>query len=80
MVLLMNNLLPNFQGGVLPQGDYQMTFAALRSSHLVRGGGSPEVGQWDISWRSYLVDNLEIMVRQLWEVGIDHIFIDGSFA
>jgi hypothetical protein len=35
---------------------------------------------WDTGWRAGLVDNLEIMVRQLWEVEVDRIFIDGSFV
>ena len=35
---------------------------------------------WDVPWRSHLVDNLEILVGQLWRVGITEIFIDGSFA
>jgi hypothetical protein len=26
------------------------------------------------------VDNLAVLVAQLWQVGIDRIFIDGSFA
>ena len=26
------------------------------------------------------VDNLAVLVRQLWEVGIDRIFVDGSFV
>ena len=30
--------------------------------------------------RRQLVDNLEILVKQLWKVGITEIFIDGSFV
>ena len=26
------------------------------------------------------MDNFEVLVRQLWQVGVDSIFIDGSFA
>lgn len=76
----MNNILPNFQDGVLPQGDYKMTLPELRASHLVSGCGVLKTGQWDTAWRKHLVDNLEIMVRQLWSVGINNIFIDGSFV
>ena len=27
-----------------------------------------------------LVDNLEVLTRQLWQVGIDEVYADGSFA
>lgn len=73
-------MLPAFDvHGMLPAGDYELTLEQLRASHLVVGaiGGSPD---WDGSWRAALVDNLEIMVRQLWSVGVTEIFIDGSFA
>ncbi len=35
---------------------------------------------WDRPWRARLVDNLEIMVLQLWQVGVTSIWIDGSFV
>ncbi len=46
---------------------------------LVEG---PESGypDWDAGWRLKLVENLEVMVGQLWEVGITEIFVDGSFV
>jgi hypothetical protein len=72
--------LPSFTAkGVLPPGDYPMTLAELRDSFLVSGEGvgSPA---WDVAWRRQLVDNLEIVVRQLFEVGIERVFIDGSFV
>jgi hypothetical protein len=28
----------------------------------------------------HLVDNLEILTRQLWQVGIREVYADGSFA
>jgi hypothetical protein len=76
----MNDILPNFQEGVLPQGDYKLTIDQLRKSHLVYGHGDSSVEQWDTDWRSHLVDNLEIMVQQLWSLDINRIFIDGSFV
>lgn len=65
--------------GLLPAFDIPATFENLRASHLVTGDG---VGSksWDRKWRAYLVDNLEVLVNQLWRVGIDQIFIDGSFV
>jgi len=72
--------LPAFTGdGLLPVGDYQMTLEELHQSHLVsgRGVGSPN---WDAVWRLRLVINLETLVEQLWRVGIDAIFVDGSFV
>lgn len=65
--------------GLLPVGDYAMTFAQLRDSFLVVGP-SGQYPNWDSKWRGFLVDNLEILVSQLWQVGIDDIFIDGSFV
>lgn len=65
--------------GMLPPGDYLMTFGQLRASLLVTGP-TPPPKDWDASWRTQLVDNLEVMVRQLWKVGIDEVFIDGSFV
>jgi hypothetical protein len=72
--------LPPFDdGGLLPPGDYEMTLEELKSSMLVEG---PESGypDWDAGWRSKLVENLEVMVGQLWEVGITEIFVDGSLV
>ena len=58
-----------------------MSFAELRQSILVGGQGGAAASQtWDAVWRSLLVDNLEILTRQLWQVGIKEVFADGSFA
>jgi hypothetical protein len=73
-------VLPPFTpDGVLPAGDYPLTPEELRVSPLVTGEGvaSPT---WDAAWRQQLVDNLAILVRQLWQAGIDRIFVDGSFV
>jgi hypothetical protein len=71
--------IPSFRDGVLPVGDYEATFDELRSCVLVNGCG--ELKQdWDKEWRNKLVDNLEVMVKQLWAAGIQNIFIDGSFV
>ena len=67
--------------GVLPVGDYALTLDQLRGSVLVRGpAGRPEHSHWDTAWREQLVDNLTVLVKQLWQVGITGIFIDGSFV
>lgn len=71
--------IPNFQDGVLPPDDYEVTFEQLRQSVLVDGCGELREN-WDAKWRNKLVNNLEIMVKQLWEVGVENIFIDGSFV
>ena len=64
--------------GVFPPGDYQATLSDIRASILVTGAGitSPN---WDSEWRLKCVDNLEIMVNQLWQIGITKIYIDGYF-
>ncbi len=72
--------MPPFNAdGLLPVGDHQLTIAQLRQSHLVTGNGrGPDV--WDAAWRLRLVGNLETLIHQLWQVGIDAIFVDGSFV
>lgn len=71
--------LPDFDaGGSLPPGDYRLTLAELRSSPLVVG--PPGRPGWDVAWRSQLVDNLEYLAGQLWQVGVSDIFIAGSFV
>lgn len=73
--------LPPFTGdGLLPNGDFPMTFAELRASYLVTGAGLLMGASWDKDWRAHLVDNLEVLVGQLWDIGVDQIFVDGSFA
>ncbi|WP_404407919.1 DUF6932 family protein [Jeotgalibacillus malaysiensis] len=64
--------------GLLPPEDYKLTLNELRSSILVRGPQNDL--PWDVKWRLYLVDNLEALVQQLWDVGIENIYIDGSFV
>ena len=67
--------------GLLPPGDYEVTFGELRQSTLVVGPRRMEKHrQWDAAWRARLVDNLEILTTQLWQIGITEVFADGSFA
>ena len=74
--------IPAFQlDGLLPPGDYEVSFDELRQSILVVGPpGAALSPTWDSGWRAKLVDNLEILTRQLWQVGITDVFADGSFA
>jgi hypothetical protein len=73
-----NMMIPSFnKHGVLPIGDYAVTFAELQDSILVKGDGREG---WDAAWRTYLVEQAEIMVKQLWQIGIDEIYLDGSFV
>ena len=65
--------------GLLPPGDYPLTFAALERSFLVTGQGLTSA-TWDVGWRRQLVENMAAMVQQLWRVGIDHVYLDGSFV
>jgi len=75
----MTSLPPFDAEGLLPTGDYALTFAELRRSSLVVGPGTPG-SIWDTPWRESLVGNLEIMTRQLWQVGVHEVFADGSFV
>jgi len=71
--------LPAFTtDGVLPEGEYELGLDELRASMLVKGPG-PEHPDWDAEWRMQLVDHLEVLVGQLWQVGVSAIFVDGSF-
>lgn len=74
--------IPDFQvDGVLPVGDHEVSFDELRESVLVAGSGNPRKREtWDSDWRMRLVDNLEVLTRQLWRVGVTEVFADGSFA
>lgn len=64
--------------GVLASGTYDATFAEIRASILVVGNGTSST--WDSAWRNTLVDKAEILVKQLWQVGVADIFLDGSFV
>lgn len=55
-----------------------MSIEALKDSLLVRGPGNDS--PWNERKRLKLVNNLEVLVKQLYAVGIDEIFIDGSFV
>ncbi len=74
--------IPDFtDDGLLPPGDYEVTLEELKESVLVVGLADEAAHPtWDRPWRRQLVDNLEILVAQLWQVGITEVFIDGSFA
>jgi hypothetical protein len=73
-------MLPAFtEDGLLPPADYELTLDELRRSPLVVGPGDG-CPNWDATWRRRLVDNLAILVNQLWQIGIREIFADGSFV
>lgn len=74
--------LPAFKlDGLLPPGDYELTLNQLLHSMLVVGPGDDELYlHWDAAWRAELVQNLGVLVRQLWQVGVTDIFVDGSFV
>lgn len=75
------NTLPMFTSeGLLPDGDFPLTLEQLEESLLVHGPNTGAQTNWDASWRRSLIRNLGIMARQLWAVGVDEIFVDGSFV
>ena len=75
-----NSSLPPFTtDGLLPPGDYPLTLDDLRSSSLVTGEGVVSA-TWDAVWRATLVENLGVLARQLWTIGITEIYINGSFV
>ncbi|MBN1959409.1 MAG: hypothetical protein JW841_00560 [Deltaproteobacteria bacterium] len=66
--------------GMLPPGDYAMTIEELRSSILVIRSYDCDDSSWDYDWRLHLVEQLDVLCGNLWDVGITDIFVDGSFA
>ena len=79
----MAELIPDFTDeGLLPPGDYEVTFEELRKSILVTGpeSDSPWGEEWDTEWREHLTRQAETMCFYLWEVGIEEIYLDGSFT
>ena len=70
--------LPDFEDYVLPPFDYCLTLEQLHASRLVVGSRSKS--GWSVEQRGLLVNNLSILVKQLWQVGIEEIFVNGSFV
>lgn len=66
--------------GLLPPGDYEMTLEEIRKSILVQGPDVRKYPNWDVGWRLQLVNNLEVLVRQLQKVGVTNVFVNGSFV
>lgn len=68
---------PHFTGdGVLPH-DFALTYDQLEASVLVLGPGRR---RWDAAWRHKLVRLSKLLVGQLWAVGIEEVYLDGSFV
>ncbi len=73
-------MIPGFNDeGLLPSGDYAVSFEELRHSVLATGDVNRQQS-WDVTWRMHLINNLELLTRQLWAVGVREIYVDGSFA
>ncbi len=82
MATAKDDRLPAFTSdGLLPPGDYELTLNELLQSKLVVGPQNNELyPHWDAEWLAELVHKLSVLVRQLWQVGVTAIFVDGSFA
>ena len=75
-------VIPSFEpNGVLPAGDFEVSFDELQNSLLVRGPSDPgNSPTWEMPWRELLVQNLEVLTQQLWKAGVKEVFAEGSFA
>lgn len=73
----MSQIVFNAEGFLEPR-DFPMTLDEIRQSILVKGPSNQE--SWDSEWRLMLTQNLEILAKHLWKVGIKNIFVDGSFV
>lgn len=65
------------EDGYLPEGDYELAPAQLRSSILV---SNPSRADWDEAWRNQLLENFLLLAAELRQVDITEIYIDGSFV
>ena len=73
----MAGLPPFTDDGLLPTADYELSLSDLKASALVLGSGVPRRScSWDSDWREQLVDNLAVLVEQLWQVGVTEVFVD----
>lgn len=66
--------------GYLNPKDYFVTFAEIRESLLVKGPIGIDPVKWDEKWRLKLVNNFELLTKELWSQGIEDVFMDGSFV
>jgi hypothetical protein len=74
-----SRILPAFsRDGLLPARDFALTHSQLAKSSLVRGSRGRR--HWDSAWRARLVANLAILAGELESIGIDEIFVNGSFV
>lgn len=74
---MMESKAPYFTAdGVLPH-DFTLTYAQLEASILVMG---PPRKKWDADTRHKLVRQSRVLVEQLWRVGIEEVYLDGSFV
>lgn len=62
--------------GVLPH-DFTLSYEQLEASILVMG---PPRKRWDADTRHKLVRQSRVLVAQLWRVGIEEVYLDGSFV
>ena len=71
-------MIPSFQtDGLLPPSDYEVSFEELRRSILTVGPGmTAGARSWDTPWRERLVDNFEVLTRQLWSAGVRDVYAD----
>lgn len=75
------SLPPFSRDGLLPAGDYALTLAQLAKSSLVKGPrGQRRSRHWDAAWRAKLVENLAILAGELEMVGVNEVFVNGSFV
>ncbi len=60
--------------------DVAMNLIGLQKSVFVTGTLEGNRRGWDADWRMRLVINLEDVVTDLWDAGIEHIVLGGEFV
>ncbi|NMC28380.1 MAG: hypothetical protein GYA42_09600 [Syntrophomonadaceae bacterium] len=65
------------KSGLLPPGDHAISLEELEN-FIGRGPGGGQ--SWDTSWRLQLLQEFKKRYQQLQAVGINEVYIDGSYA
>jgi hypothetical protein len=70
-------MLEFMKNGLLPPGDHEISLADLEKV-ISEGPGNGQT--WDIPWRLQLLQEFKKRYQQLLAVGINEVYIDGSYA
>ena len=55
-----------------------LIYDEIKTSILINGDGSSD--SWDKEWRLKLLNNYLILAKQLWSLGVNDTYLDGSLS